>query len=255
MSNWTWVAASRRGTAHAQAGERRQDAWRVLTAPPGFLIAVACDGAGSAALGGYGAAITARVMTSRAKDWISKAGVMPSPAMIELWVAEVRLMIIVAADRLGCSPGSFATTLVLAISDGTSSITAHIGDGTIIARAIDDAALIELSWPDNGEYASTTYFITDTNPRLRIGVTGELHIDRLALLTDGLERLALDFASRTAHPPCFDGLFRTMAAGVIIGHDQPLSRKLAAFLDLGRRERPHRRRQDPDPRGIWIKAG
>lgn len=231
MSDWTWAAASRRGTAHAQAGERRQDACRVLTAPPGFLIAAACDGAGSAVLGGYGAAITARVMTSRAKDWMSNAGVIPNPAMIELWVAEVRLMIIVAADRRSCSPANFATTLVLAISDGANTITAHIGDGAITARAIDDAALIELSWPSNGEYASTTYFITDTNPRLRIGVAGDLHIDRLALLTDGLERLALDFVNRTAHPPFFGGLFKTVTAGEISDHNQSLSSRLAAFLD------------------------
>jgi hypothetical protein len=231
VSNWTWVAASRRGTAHAQAGERRQDACRVLTAPPGFLIAVASDGAGSAALGGYGAAITARVLTSRARDWISNAGVVPSPTMLELWVAEVRLMIIVAADRLGCSPGIFATTLVLAISDGANSITAHIGDGAIIARTAANTALVELSWPDNGEYASTTYFITDTNPRLRVGVAGDFHIDRLALLTDGLERLALNFVNRTAHPPFFGGVFKSVTAGKIGGHDQPLSRNLAAFLD------------------------
>ena len=65
--------------------------------------------------------------------------------MIELWIAEVRLMVIVAADRLGCSPSNFATTLVMAISDGANSITAQIGDGAIVARAVDNATLIDLS--------------------------------------------------------------------------------------------------------------
>ena len=62
-------------------------------------------------------------------------------------------------------------------------------------------------------------------------MVAELPIDRLALLTDGVERLALNFANRGAHRPFFDGLFKTITAGKTGGHDQPLSSKLAAFLD------------------------
>lgn len=231
MPDWTWVAASRRGTAHAQAGERRQDACRVLTAEPGFLIAVACDGAGSAVFGGYGAALAARVLTNRAAFWVSSAGVVPTPAMIELWIAEVRLMLHVTADRLGCVAGDFAATLVLAITDGTSTITAHIGDGAIVGRQPGSPDLVELSWPENGEFASTTYFITDLNPRLRIGVLNGYALDRIALLTDGIERLALDFVGRVAHRPFFDSLFKAVVPGNSVGANRPLSRQLAAFLD------------------------
>lgn len=231
MPDWTWVAASRRGTAHAQAGERRQDAYRVLTAEPGFLVAVACDGAGSAVFGGYGAAIAARVLSNRAADWVAVNHAIPTPTVLELWIAEVRLMILVSADRLGCEAGDFAATLVLAISDGTTTITAHIGDGAIVARQPGSPNLIELSWPESGEYASMTYFITDLSPRLRIGVIHGLPIDRLALLTDGLERLALDFGGHVAHRPFFDILFKTVVSGDPRGANRPLSRQLAAFLD------------------------
>ncbi|MDY7524632.1 PP2C family serine/threonine-protein phosphatase [Sphingomonas sp. 10B4] len=231
MTDWTWIAASRRGTAHAQAGERRQDACRVMTAEPGFLIAVACDGAGSAVFGGYGAAIAARVLTNRAADWLSSTGAIPAPAAIDLWVAEVRLMILFSADRIDCSAGDFAATLVMAISDGFNTITAHIGDGAIIARQPGSLDLVELSWPESGEHASTTYFITDLNLRLRIGVLKDYRLDRIALLTDGIERLALDFVRRVAHRPFFDGLFKTVTSGCSAGANRPLSRQLAAFLD------------------------
>lgn len=231
MAEWTWASASRRGTAHAQAGERRQDACRVLTAETGFVIAIACDGAGSAVLGGYGAAIATRVLSNRAKDWVSFKGVIPTADALALWVAEVRLMIFASADRLGCVAGDFATTVVMAVSDGTNTITAHIGDGAIVARRSGSTDLDALSWPHNGDYASTTFFLTDLNPCLRIGVANEVPIDRLAVLTDGIERLALDFVGRVAHRPFFDGIFGAMFGGNIAAPDRPLSRRLAAFLD------------------------
>ena len=204
---------------------------RVLTVEPGFLIAVACDGAGSAVFGGYGAALAARVLTKRAAEWISRTGATPPPAVLELWIAEVRLMILVSADRLGCVASAFASTLVMAISDGTKTITAHIGDGAIIARQPGNSDLIALSWPESGEYAATTFFITNPNPRLRVGVLNDYPIDRIALLTDGIERLALDFIGRVAHGPFFDGLFRMLAASDSGGANRQLSRQLASFLD------------------------
>lgn len=231
MADWTWAAASRRGTAHAEAGDRRQDACRILTAEPKYLIAVACDGAGSTSFGGYGAAIAARVLSTRAQDWIKTNGAIPTPALIELWIAEVRLMIMVSADRIGCATADFATTLVLVVSNGTQVITAHIGDGAIVARRAGSTDVDTLSWPHNGEYASTTFFVTDAAPSIRIGVISNYPIDRLALMTDGLERLALDFVGGTPHQPFFHGVFGTISAGQITGPDRILSRRLAAFLD------------------------
>lgn len=231
MAEWTWAAASRRGTAHAQAGERRQDACRVLTAEPGFVIVVACDGAGSAVLGGYGAALATRVLSNRAKNWVSSKGLIPTADALALWVAEVRLMILASANRLGCVAGDFATTLVMAVSDGTSTVCAHVGDGAIVARRTGSTDLEALSWPHNGDYASTTFFLTDLNPCLRVGVINGIPLNRLALLTDGIERLALDFAGRVAHRPFFDGIFGTITVENVAGPDRLLSRRLAAFLD------------------------
>ena len=56
-------------------------------------------------------------------------------------------------------------------------------------------------------------------------------LDCIALLTDGIERLALDFVGHVAHRPFFDSLFTMVAAGSSVGVNRPLSRQLAAFLD------------------------
>jgi hypothetical protein len=229
MANWTWTAASARGTSHEANGEGRQDAFRVLSAAD-FLVAIACDGAGSACRGRLGAVIATRILSARAADWISRRGALPSPGALDLWVAEVRLTLLVHADRLGCKTEDFAATLALAISDGTSTITAHVGDGAIVGRCAGSGDLVALSWPDSGEYASTTYFLTDDVVRLRIGVTDAVGIDRLAVLTDGLERLALDLVERVAHPPFFTGMFAAVAASSAVGRDAQRSSQLAAFL-------------------------
>jgi len=55
-------------------------------------------------------------------------------------------------------------------------------------------------------------------------------LDRLAVMTDGIERLALDFAAFVPHSPFFEGVSKPVAASGIGGADSDLSRKLAAYL-------------------------
>lgn len=230
MRAWKWAAASRRGTAHARSNTCRQDAARVLTAG-NFVVAVACDGAGSTNHGGSGAVLAARLLSEYARRWLETDGALPPPAIIDGWVDEVRAAIAVCADRRRCRFNDFATTVVMAISDGSSTLTMHIGDGAILARDRVSSDLLDLSWPDSGDYAATTFFITDAVPRVRIGVLEGYTISGLALVTDGLERLALDFRSGHAHPGFFATLFRPLDVQAVTGRDHALSVQLAAFLD------------------------
>lgn len=231
MPGWTWIAASRCGTSHAQNGERRQDAYRVVSAAPGILIAVACDGAGSARYGRHGAALAARVLSTHAERWVARHAAVPGPAVIELWIAEVRSKIVATADRKDCVPADFATTLVMAITDGRSTIVAHVGDGAVVAREAGSASPITLSWPHSGEYAATTFFLTDAVLHLRIGVLDHLPIDRIALFTDGLERLALDFTTQQPHSPFFETMFAAVTPRLNPGRNTARSRQLGDFLD------------------------
>lgn len=229
MPDWTWAAASQRGTAHVTTGDGRQDAYRVLAAA-GFLIAVACDGAGSTRHGRLGAVIATRMLSQRVAEWVARHHRPPSPVLLEMWVAEVRLAIFVHADRRGCAMGEFASTLVLAISDGLSTLTAHVGDGAVVGRCTGSHEFIALSWPESGQYASTTFFLTDDVVRMRTGIATDIAIDQVAVLTDGVERLALDFAERIAHAPFFRGMFAAVASSASKGRDWQLSEQLARFI-------------------------
>ncbi len=252
MSSWKWVAASQRGTAHEARGESRQDAYRVLTAG-NFIIAIACDGAGSARYGGAGAALAARMIPEFAQNSIARSGCQPEIDEIVEWLCAVRDVIFNAAERRNCEPGAFASTLVLAISDGSTTQTIHIGDGAIVARPVSGPDYQVLSWPHNGHYASETFFITDSCVHLHAAVY-EAPIDQLAVMTDGIERLALDFRERCAHPGFFTRMFAPLAPlapTAMHGREPVLSRKLRNFLG----STPVKERTDDDKTLILAAFG
>lgn len=227
---WKWAAASRRGTSHERRGEKRQDAFRTLAVPGrDAVVLVACDGAGSALRGGSGAAIAARILSCCARDALV-AGGWPTDEQVWEWIDAVRDRIGAVARRNGMTPRDFATTAVLLISDGGTTIVVHVGDGSAVAREADAGGWTALSWPAQGEYASTTYFLTDDGgARVRI-VRSDVAVDRLAVFTDGMERLALDFAGKRAHAPFFSGVSEPVARGNVAGWNIPLSAKLGEYL-------------------------
>lgn len=212
-------------------GTKRQDAMRVvLAADKRTLIAIACDGAGSASMGGEGAAIAARVFSNCAKAALGPKGTHPADDVIWEWIDLARDRIAAVAARRDLTLRDFATTVVMAISDGLSTLALHIGDGAAIARDANSGEWQTLCWPEHGEYASTTFFLTDDGvPRARI-VRHKSPVDRLAVFTDGIERLALDFTTNLPHPPFFNGVSEPVAKSPAKGCDVALSAMLGAYL-------------------------
>jgi hypothetical protein len=233
MGAWTWAAASRCGTSHARGGGRREDAFACGTQASGRspLVAVLCDGAGSAPRGRHGAALVARIVSLKARAY-GEAGVGAlSNALIRSWLAEARLAIGDAAAKRQLAMRDFATTLVCALSDGEETLVAHVGDGAVVVQDAADHQWHVVSWPSHGEYASTTFFITDEpEPRLslhrRVG-----RLSALVAFTDGVERLALDFAEQRAHAAFFNGIVGPIVASDARGRDGALCAALARYLD------------------------
>ena len=134
-----------------------------------------------------------------------------------------------AAAR-GATPRQLACTFLgPLVGDGWAAFV-QIGDGAIV---FDGEAGYKLAfWPDNGEYANTTRFLTDPDYRehLRIEVF-ERSISDLAVLTDGLQMLALDFATAGVHDRFFSPLFRTVRDGP---DEETLRASLLEFMDSKR---------------------
>jgi hypothetical protein len=113
------------------------------------------------------------------------------------------------------------------------AVVIHVGDGACALRIAGESRWLVPSWPAQGEYASTTYFVTD-DPQPRVGVVRtEGRVEEVAVFTDGMERLALDFAGRCAFDRFFESLF-TAIRRAPPGRQRGLSAHLRDFLDSER---------------------
>jgi hypothetical protein len=88
-----------------------------------------------------------------------------------------------------------------------------VGDGAAVIQDVDNTFQC-LTWPDHGEYVNEASFITDSN-YLNVAqycVLSQKMVTKVALFTDGIERIALDFRAKTAYQPFFDPLFKFVAS-------------------------------------------
>jgi hypothetical protein len=233
MQHWFWAGASCQGVSHKQTETRRQDNFSAFTAGDcdQFLVAIASDGAGSANHGGEGATLTCRIFAVRIRSHFTSSTEFPTEGQLWAWLDELRDMIAVAADKRNLTRRDFAATLVCAITDGNVLLTAHVGDGCVVVRDYESLQWQAASWPDQGEYASTTFFVTDDpEPRMRVA-RREKPVSAIAVFTDGIERVALDLSSQAAHQPFFKGIIQPLDQLMKAGVDRDLSRKLGTYLD------------------------
>lgn len=233
MKRWTWAAASCRGTSHIRTGSRRQDAYScsVGTDNRSAFIGVVCDGAGSASHGGEGASLACRIMQKKARQHFQKTTDFPIDAQIDEWIESVRSSISTAALNRTLGIRDFAATLIFVISTGKETLVVHIGDGGVVVLDKESGEWKPVSWPAQGEYASTTFFITDEpSPSTRI-IRQNADVSAIALFSDGIERIALNFSLEQAHRPFFEGVINPVMASEIAGRDMFLSQRLARFLD------------------------
>jgi serine/threonine protein phosphatase PrpC len=156
---------------------------------------------------------------------------MPSEAILREWIMEARKNIFLAAETRSQRPREFAATLVFAISTGTETIVAHIGDGAAVFQSSETSEWQVASWPQHGEYASTTYFLTDAPEPLINFSRFTDSISALALFSDGIEMLALELNERQPHQRFFESIFRPLQASPASGRDHNLCNGLAKFLD------------------------
>ena len=155
---------------------------------------------------------------------------MPEDEAIWSWLDVARDRIQLAARKRERTSRDFAATLVLVMASQDEVVTAHVGDGAIVARDKNSAAWTVLSEPHHGEYASTTYFVTDDpQPVLRIGRHPN-RFDALAAFSDGIESLVIDSVTGEPSAGFFNPMARPLNASPVLGKDNALSKNLAAFL-------------------------
>ncbi len=160
----------------------------------------------------------------------SLAGATPEREAIKSWVDCARTRVLQEASVQGIPARQLACTLLGAIVGEGWAAFMQIGDGVIVFN--DESGYQLAFWPDNGEYANTTRFLTDEDYRehVRIEIVAR-HICELAILTDGLQMLALDFSRARVHDPFFAPLFRALRSGQ---SEETLRASLLEFMDSKR---------------------
>jgi hypothetical protein len=235
---WSWIGACSIGSSHIRAGTGCQDnaaCMELVVGDENVLLAIVSDGAGSATFSSIGSRIVVEWFARSAVSHLRKNP--PSEKITEelvrRWLDDVRDRIFHAAEMRATTPRQLAATLVCAIIYKNQAIVCHIGDGACVLRR-KGAALWEVpSWPAHGEYASSTYFVTDDpEPNLDF-VLIEAEICDLAIFSDGIERLALDFLNKSASDRFFAPMFAPLA-NLSPGRNRALSGSLRKYLDSPR---------------------
>jgi hypothetical protein len=236
---WRVAHTSIIGTSHEKTGLPCQDVGccRIVSDPDGrhVLLAVACDGAGSASRSLDGATLVVDRFVRDFSDASRRSGLDGiTKEFVEDWLSRVRSEIRDRADTDNLSPREFACTILGAAVGYDRVAFFQIGDGAIVVsnRAEpDDYGWV--FWPQHGEFANQTNFITQDNANEVLEFELEERcVDEIAVFTDGLERLVLDLQEKTAHAPFFRTLFgwlvKTEPAAV--GENIPASQVVSRYL-------------------------
>jgi len=257
-SRWRAIGVSLCGSSHVKTGQPCQDYHAFVRLPGGALIAALADGAGSAELSQVGAEVAVKMALETLswhleKEPMAKAGAEAWRSLLGAAMQGALSAVQREAARRGLPERELACTLsvvvafpemVTAAQDGKGNMengkavafpgmvaAAQVGDGSVVA-ADGQGKILSLLRPIAGEYLNETTFLISPGAldELQFAWHGE-GVARLAMLTDGLQMLALKVADGEPHAPFFEPLFRFIGMAEDEGKGQA---DLAAFLGSDR---------------------
>jgi hypothetical protein len=195
---------------------------------PPFMTIFVADGAGSAVHGGIGAELAIEAATA----FVVEHSAQSEFALNDHWAVEciqaVRAKIYAVADQQGAKARDYACTFLGVVASPFATLLMQIGDGGIVVD-IGNGLTVPIT-PMVGEYANMTNFVTDENAIDVLAVaTFPTRADKVAVFSDGIQRLALNMTTNTAHTPFFTPFF-TVLATVTDAQEDYLQAELARFL-------------------------
>lgn len=244
---WKYIGASVRGTSHQEQSVACQDKHDYRCQEIGdhdVFWSVVADGAGSASLSETGAEVASYGVANKIERWLARhegqVGLINEDVVTE-WVQTAQTALVSIAAHKQRPVRDYACTILGIVCGTEQAVAFQIGDGAIVtATDADDYSIV--FWPQTGEYANSTYFVTDTNALDHLQVKLLPYAPhKLALMTDGVHKLALHFASQTVHAPFFAPLFHRLKLEEP-GHARSLNQQLEEFLD----SKPVNQRTDDD---------
>ena len=230
---WKAIGQSATGTSHTSAGKPCEDAinYRLVAGVNGNEALISCisDGAGSARYAAFASAFC----TASAVEHLSEL------AMRDVAIREEDIFrmaediydgLVAASEETGELLNEYSCTMLGCYITTDRAIFFQVGDGVIV-RNVDDLYNY-VWWPDNGEYQNTTSFLIDDKNLSNLNILIlEEQVNEVAMLTDGLQLLALTTETRQVHQPFFTGLFRYLRLASDAEKIAILDTKLAEYLN------------------------
>jgi hypothetical protein len=216
--HWKYIYASVQGTSHQRVQMPCQDVSRceVLWSPSGesILLATISDGAGSAAHAEIGAQLACDSFAFYASAFIARGGAIDNidRVLVRQWLSVISEAIRAQAQADDRNVRDYACTLAAALIGSSSSIYVQVGDGgMVVAEQECSSEYCWIFWPESGEYLNETRFLTDKNVLDRFEFDySNRPIAKFAAFSDGLQSLALHFASQSAHREFFGPMFSAL---------------------------------------------
>jgi serine/threonine protein phosphatase PrpC len=229
ISAWRVVGAAATGSSHERLGIPCQDALAYQAGERSLLVALS-DGAGTAERAEYGA----QTAVQAAMDALAAALDEALPADQAQWqevlcdaIAAARSAVESMAEIEEQPLRSYAATLSLVAATADHLAVAQLGDGAIVAGESPDKLFLA-NLVQRGEYVNETYFLTQEDALEQVQVSVyEKVVNLLAVMSDGLTRLAIQLPDQVPHLPFFHPLFAFVAQAV---KEEQAARHLMDFL-------------------------
>ena len=221
---WHVVGAAVQGVSHARLSLPCQDAQGYRLLPDGTLLVALADGAGSARFSEQGADYAVEAALQSLSAAFEGAGAEAAGAEaagagnLEDWECRLRVVFADAHDAVvsladlsedpGVTPRDYAATLTCVVASSDRLAVGQVGDGAVVA--VDgEGNLFAVTRLQRGEYANETHFISEADALEQVVIDViEIGAAALAVMSDGLIRLALKMPAQQPHVPFFQPLLR-----------------------------------------------
>ncbi len=235
--NWKAIGKSVTGTSHINSNKPCEDAvhYAIVAAPNNtdVLISCVCDGAGSALYAAESSQFATNYIVEKLSIIATNGKIIEEGDIYNL-LEEVYHELAFKAAEANVSINEYSCTVLGCYLTTSQAAFFHIGDGAIIRNDGTDF-YNAIWWPFNGEYQNITSFIVDsaTLNNLNITIINE-QINEVAIITDGLQLIALNMEAMNVHQPFFNDLFGSLRLADNNEKVNILNVKLEAYLNSER---------------------
>lgn len=213
-TTWKVYSASVQGKSHIDRGLPCQDA-NAFERRQSWLVAVVCDGAGSAANSEIGAQSACQGIAKRLMHVldVEAQGIDAARAKLTDCITAARDELKKVAMAAPAPFDQLACTVVGVVAGADQGFLFHIGDGAGLVEMRDEPVTRFVSGPENGEYANETYFLTDDHWLEHLSVT-EFNgkVSCIALMSDGAMPFVMNRVGNEFSRPFIDPVTRYLLA-------------------------------------------